>query len=401
MRRLFAVFIGIGALGLAGWYVVQATWSGNSANDTPSVSQDLAPGSVTDEIRSEPISTPPVADRLPLDLAYSCAGGVHTDDCLDAADTSMRRTKATMTGWTGDSGRTWGEVFDDFGAQVANVERSFADSDCDVAAWRPDLGERCAAWEAHNLALAIRACLQPPDNASWHRFLLEKRGETDLGVIRPAMRGEAYEWLQRAWLLRECGRTWVPVKDRLAGLLGFVADSPWVDAAYGERAALLGDRDAAKYYVFNKIELDVVRVYGHTVIVDFTNDVDVARARQADSSTRAVVEEVAKRNPAVGFDLLGDLEVERVPQLRARRTYAEHFPEDYWIERAERAAAYKLAAMRLQGVQPHLSLEELIARDIDWNTISQLIGEDFYALSYRVDELITGPLEPEDADWWP
>ena len=141
-------------------------------------------------------------------------------------------------------------------------------------------------------------------------------------------------------------------------------------------------------------------VYGHMVIVDFSDEGAVARAREADLSTRIVIDRIVERDPAIGYDLLGDFEMERVPQVRSRDQY-EDFSPDYWIARAERAAAFKLTALRLQGVTPHVSLQSLVDHDVDWITISDLIGEDVYALSYRVDELITGPLKPEDADWWP
>ena len=393
MRRLLASVLGIAALTLFVWYYVQGDQSGSLGEDPGAVSRELTSVPVGRGISNEPSPNPTAAERLQPDLAFWCAWGLQTDRCLDAVDAWIRSREATMTGWPGHSGRTWGEVFDDFVAQVGRVERAVGDSECGGDGWRPDLGDQCAAWETHNVALAIRACLQPPDNALGRVRLLDQHGETDLAAIRRAKQQEAEEWVQRAWLARECDRMWAPLKDRLAGLVGYADDSPWVDAAYGERAALLGDKAAFKYYVHNKMALDVWRVYGNTIIVDFADDQAVARARRADLATRAVVDEIVKRDPATGYDLLGDFEIERVPQVRSRSRYSKYFPEDYWIARVERATAYKLAALRLQGIPPHLSFQELVDRDIDWITIGKLIGEDVYSLSYRVDQLLADPIE--------
>ena len=400
MKRLIASVVSLAAIALCILLYYQDDLPEDSATGSPAGSQHLETDAETRDIPREATLESSIAEHHEPDLAFRCARGLETDACLDAADAWMRSRKATMSGWPGHSGRTWGEVFDGFAAQVENVERAVNDPECDVAGWRPDLEHQCAAWETHNLALAIRACVQPPDNALRRVRLLDQRGETNLEAIRQARPSEAEEWVQRAWLGRECHHKWTPLKNEITGLVGYADDSPWVDAVYGERAALLGDKAAAKYYVHNKMALDVWRVYGNTIVVDFTDEAAVARARQADLSTRAVVDEIVKRDPATGYDLLGDFEFERMPQVRSRSSYMEHFPDDYWVARAETAAAYKLAALRSQGARSHLPFDELADRDIDWVTIGELIGEDVYSLLYRVDQLSGEPAD-EDGHWWP
>ena len=393
MKRVLASIVTISVIAVFAWYYVQGARSGGSAVDTLIVPPDVAPAPARLAVTRETYEFDREADNVelePLDLSLSCGEEFGTDECLDAADTWIRGRSATMAGWPGHSGRTWGEVFGDFKGQVDKLERSMSVPACDVSEWRPELVDQCAGWESHNMAVAIRACLQPPENASWRRHLLEKHGETDIVAIRSAMQEEAEERVETAWLRRECGRTWLPMRGRLAGVVGEAEGSLWVGPAYGERAALLGDRAAAKQYVHNKTLLDVVRVYGHMVIVDFSDEGAVARARGADLSTRIVIDRIVERDPAIGYDLLGDFEMERVPQIQSRDQYAEGFSPDYWVARAERAAAFKLTALRLQGVTQHVSLESLAEHDVDWITISDLIGEDVYSVSYRVDEILAG-----------
>ena len=352
MKRLLASVVTISVIAVVAWYYVQGARSGGSAVDTEIVSPDVAPPPTRLTVpRETPYQLDRDADRAelePLDLSLWCGEEFSTDECLDAADTWIRDRNATMAGWPGHSGRTWGEVFGDFEGQVGKLERSMSVPGCDVSEWRPDLVERCAGWESHNMAVAIRACLQPPENASRRRHLLDKHGETDIVAIRSAMQGEAEERVETAWLRRECGRTWLPMRGRLAGLLGEVEGSLWVGPAYGERAALLGDQAAAKQYVHNKMLLDVVRVYGHIVIVDFSDEGAVARAREADLSTRIVIDRIVERDPAIGYDLLGDFEMERVPQVRSRDQY-EDFSPDYWIARAERGGGVQAHGIEVAG----------------------------------------------------